>query len=49
MPTKDTDCKSHGADVEDDTGEEQGEELDESLQLLEFLCCKVLHFFFHTP
>ena len=49
MPTKDADCKSHGANVEDDAGDEEGEETEESLKKLKFLDNKVFHFSFHVP
>ena len=49
MPTKDTDCKSHGSHVEDDAGDEEGEETEESLKKLKFLDNKVFHFLFCAP
>ena len=49
MPTKDTDCKSHGADVEDRTGDKQGEETEESLKKQKFLDDKVFRFLFCVP
>ena len=48
MPTKDTDCKSHRADVEDDTGEEQGEKVTDSSEQLKFLCYKVFQLLHHA-
>ena len=48
MPTKDTDCKSHRADVEDDTGEEQWEKVTDSPEQLKFLCYKVFQLLHHA-
>ena len=40
MPTKDTDCKSHRADVEDDTGEQSV-----TFRFRNFSVSKLFHFF----
>ena len=46
MPAKDTDCKSHSADVEDCAADEQGEETEHSLKKLKLLDKKIFHFLF---
>ena len=48
MPAKDTDCKSHSADVEDCAADKQGEETEHSLKKLKLLNNKVFHFLFRV-
>ena len=48
LPAKKADRKSHGANVEDCTGEEEGEELEETLNHLNLLDYKVKDFLLQT-